>query len=74
MIPPNKSLNVYGAQLDSKSRLENPKSRPGGSKIEAWGLQNRPWRPPRDTFFEDLYLRSASGGPTLFVRNDFEPK
>ena len=31
----------------SKSKLEAPKSGPGGSKMEPWSLQNRAWSPSR---------------------------
>ena len=53
----------------SKLRLETPKSRPGGSKIEAWGLQNRdqssPRRPFQKTFILGVLLE---GRPSLSER------
>ena len=45
-----------------EGRLETPKSRPGGSKIEAWGLQNRDQSPPRRPFEKTSKLRGPKKG------------
>ena len=50
-----------------QSSLEAPKSRPGGSKIEPWGLQNRAWSPPRRHFEKRFNLRSLRGGVLTLI-------
>ena len=56
-----------------QSSLEAPKSRPGGSKIEPWGLQNRAWSPPRRNFEKRFNLRSLRGGGSNSDFCDFWP-
>ena len=53
----NTFLPTFCRKIDPRTFRKRPKSRPRGSKIEAWGLQNRAWSPPGRDFLKTFNLR-----------------
>ena len=63
----NTFLPTFCRKIDPRTFRKRPKSRPRGSKIEAWGLQNRARRPPRRPSLKTSNLRGFKRAGEKFI-------